>query len=295
MRLPNFLIIGAMKAGTSSLYMDLSSHPQVFRAESKEPDSLCRDDVLSTSGLRAYGELYRRAREDQLIVDASTGYSKRPDYEAVVKRAVKVLPVGFKVIYIVRHPIRRIVSQHHHENTAGLVGPCIDEEVRRHPRFINYSRYAFQLEPWLETVGRDRIQVIKFEDYVDRRDDVLKNLCQFLGLDHKQLAIEEDKAYNKTEGKPVRNRFWDVVFHSPVYRRVFRRALSPRFRLSLMSWLLPKGSLRPADPTPETIAWLRENLEEDMTKLQSLLEYDMPLWEDFVSPSDSGACSLLAT
>ena len=85
--------------------------------------------------------------------DASTAYSKRPDFEGVPERAVAVLPAGFKVIYMVRHPIERIVSQHHHAHFAGEVGASIDDAVRQHDRFIHYSRYAYQLEPWLEAVG----------------------------------------------------------------------------------------------------------------------------------------------
>lgn len=291
MKLPNVLIIGAMKAGTTSLYVDLTSHPRVFRSETKEPHALCSDDVLGESGRRSYGSLYDSAETDQLVVDASTNYSKLPDYEDVAARAVEALPDGFKVIYMVRHPIRRIVSQHHHEFTAGLVGPGIDEEVRKHPRFVDYSRYAFQLKPWLDLVGPDRIHVVRFEDYTDSRDLVLKKLCQFLDLDTDSLAVKKDKVYNKTDRKPVRNRFWDSVFHSPVYRRVFRRALPPTLRISLMQWLLPKGSLRPAEPNPETIEWLRGKLGGDVAQFQEMLGLTAPLWKDFAAPTSTSACT----
>ena len=289
MSLPNVLIIGAMKSGTTGLYMDLSSHPQVFRGENKETHALCDDEILTESGAAAYSEHYARARPDQLIVDASTDYSKRPDFEKVADRAVKLLPADFKVIYIVRDPIERIISHHHHEYTAGNAGRNIDEEVRRLPCFIDYSRYAYQLEPWLEAIGMQRIHVIRFEDYVHCRTRVLEELCRFLRLDHNLLVLNQDKVYNKSARKPVRNRFWDVVFHSAAYRRIIRRTLSPSLRLTLMQWLLPRGSLRPDDPNPETIQWLRVQLADDVAKLQALLKSERPLWEGFETPDSTAA------
>lgn len=281
MKLPNLLIIGAMKAGTTSLYVDLTSHPQAFRGESKEPHALCDEHVLTDAGREQYAALYASAGSSELIIDASTHYSKRPDFENVAQRAVEVLPEGFKVVYMIRHPIKRIISQHHHEFTAGLVGPCIDDEVRKHSRFVDYSRYAYQLQPWLDAIGADRIRLVKFEDYTTSRAEIVRDLVQFMGVSEFTLPRLESKAYNKTDGKPVRSRFWDYVFHSSVYRRALRNALPPTLRLSLMQWLLPKGSLRPADPNPETIMWLRGKLAGDVAALQQFLGTDVPLWDDF--------------
>jgi hypothetical protein len=283
MPLPNLLIIGAMKAGTTGLYMDMASHPQVFLAHDKEPHALCSDDVLTAEGLRRYEAIYEKARRDQVCCDASTGYSKRPDFEGVAQRAAGVLPAGFKVIYVVRHPIDRIISQHHHEHFEGRVGPSIDEEVRRHARYVQYSRYSYQLEPWLSVLGRDRIRVIRFEDYVERRQDTVRDLYRFLGLADEGCAVEEERVYNKSQGKPVKNRFWHAIQHNAAYRKILRPLAPPGVRLAIRRLLLAKATTSIAPPQRETVLHLHEALIDDVRRLNETLGLEKPLWSDFES------------
>lgn len=281
MNLPRLLIIGAMKAGTTGLYMDLACHPRFFLGHDKEPHALCSDDVLGGPGLERYAAIYAKAASDQICCDASTGYAKRPDMEGVAERAVKVLPAGFQVAYVVRHPIERIVSQHHHEHFEGRVGPSIDDEVRRHPRYVQYSRYSYQLEPWLSAVGRDRIRVIRFEDYVERRQETVRDLWGFVGLPSEGCAVEEDRVYNKSQGKPVKNRFWHAIQHNAAYRRLLRPLAPPKLRLAVRRALLPKATAAIAPPREDTIAYLREALADDVLRLQATLGRSEPLWSDF--------------
>ena len=270
-----------MKSGTTSLFMDLVKHPHVFFANDKEPHALSSDDVLTEEGRQRYASLYVTAREDQLLMDASTSYSKRPDFEGVAGRATALLPEDFKVIYLVRHPIERIVSQHYHEYSTGLVGPSIDEAVREHRRYVDYSRYAYQLEPWIAAIGKERIRVIRFEDYVSRSQEVLAQLHDFLGLSQVFQSFDESKVYNKSQGKPVRNRFWTAIRDSSFYRKGVRPLLPVKLRLNLQKKFLPKAPQRPDDPLPETLSWLRRELADDVARLGDFLNCDTPLWEGF--------------
>lgn len=281
MRFPDVLIIGAMKAGTTSLYMDLTQHQRVFFTDDKEPHALCSDEVLSDAGRRAYADYYRRAEPQQLCCDASTAYAKRPDYDGVAERAGQLLPPDYKAIYLVRHPLERIVSQHHHEFTMGLVGPSIDEAVAEHARYVQYSSYAYQLRPWVDAIGMERIAVVRFEDYVARRQEVVGDLLRFLGLDAEDYRAEADKVYNRSVGKHAKNRFWNRIQGSQAYRRFVRPLIPLGLRLKLYQWILPSAPPRPAPPRPETVARLRASLADDVQALQRLLHRDEPLWEDF--------------
>src|SRR5690606_34300557 len=111
-------------------------HPGVFLPDNKEPHFLREDRVLTPQGQAEYAALYERARADQILCDASTGYTKRPDFPGVVERALEVLPEGFRVIYVVREPVARIVSHHFHEFIEGRVAADIDHVVRNDPRFL---------------------------------------------------------------------------------------------------------------------------------------------------------------
>lgn len=271
MTLPNLLIIGAMKAGTTSLYMDLVDHAGGFLAQDKEPHALCDDAVLAPEGLAAYESLYARAPERALCCDASTGYAKRPDFEGVVQRANRVLPSGYRAIYIVRHPIERIISQHHHEHVAGVVGPSIDEAVRQYPRYIQYSRYAYQLEPWLAELGPKRIRVVLFEDYVDRRRETLGELLRFLGLPDQIDACDEAPIYNKSRGKPVKGKAWQAIRHNSFYRRLLRPLAPPKLRIALQKLILPKATAELAAPSEDTRTFLADSLRDDVSALEQII------------------------
>ncbi len=283
MNLPNLLIIGAMKAGTTGLYMDLASHPRFFLGHDKEPHALCGDEVLTPAGISRYAAIYEKARPDQIRCDASTGYSKRPDYEGVAQRAVQVLPDGFQVIYVIRHPIERIISQHHHEHFEGKVGPSIVDEVRRHPRYVQYSRYSYQLEPWLSAIGCDRIRVVRFEDYVERRQDTARDLCGFLGLAGQDCVVEEDRVYNQSQGKPVKNEFWHALQHNAAYRKLLRPLAPPKVRLAIRRVLLPAAKAPLGPPNLETIAYLHDALKDDVNQFTAELGLDRPMWDDFAA------------
>ncbi len=272
-----------MKAGTTSLYMDLAEHSEIYLTGDKEPHALCNDKVFTEAGQKEYAAIYSKAKSTQLLLDGSTGYAKRPDVEGVAARAVQVLPADFKVIYLVRHPIERIVSQHHHEYSRDLVGADIDEAVRANPRYVNYSRYAYQLEPWVDCIGLDRIKVVRFEDYVGCRQETVDEVLGFLGLSQKVGSINAGKVYNKSQGKPVRNQFWDVFYHNWLYRQLIRPLLPVKLRMALLKLLLPKSPNRPDYPQPETEAWLREQLVGDMVRLSAMLQRDEPLWKDFAA------------
>ena len=77
-RLPGFLIIGAMKAGTTTLYHDLLTNPQVFFPLDKEPGNLASHDVLGEDGRGRYASIFKTARPDQICGEASTTYTKLP-------------------------------------------------------------------------------------------------------------------------------------------------------------------------------------------------------------------------
>ena len=289
MRLPNVILIGAMKAGTTGLYMDLAEHPDVFLCGDKEPHALCSDQVLTEVGRRDYAAIYSAARAEQLLIDASTGYTKRPDYEGMAQRAAAVLPEDFKVIYLVRHPLERIISHYHHEFSVGQAGPSIDEAVQTCHRFVNYSRYAYQLEPWVEAIGLERIRVVKFEDYKDRRLEVIAELLGFLGLSPNCSSIDVDKVYNKSQGKPIRNQFWSAIYANPYYRNWVRPLLPVKLRLKIRDLLLPKAPERSFDLLPDTDRWLRRELADDVAKLSTLINLGVSLWDDFTVPASSKA------
>jgi len=270
MTLPSFLIIGGMKCGSTTLYRDLLTHPRVFFPMDKEPCNLCDDHVLTDAGRQEYEALFKRASPEQLCAEASTDYTKLPDRQGVAERAFTVLGPELRVIYLVRDPIKRLISHHHHEYSRGEMPADIGEAVERYPSLVNYSRYAMQLEPWFKTFGSDNVRVVRFEDYIADRPAVVASVESFLGLDPRPELVEVDRVHNKSDGKPVARGAMGRLIRSAPYRRLVR----PLIPLGLRGWvqrrILPKAPPRPDPPPTDLVRQILEQLSSDRARLEAI-------------------------
>ncbi|MFQ5697646.1 MAG: sulfotransferase [Myxococcota bacterium] len=178
-RLPDFAVIGAMKCGTSSLHDQLAAREGFFMSDPKEPNFFS-DDSIFERGIEWYRSLFAPARPDQICGESSTHYTKLPTHPHACSRMREHLEAP-KLVYVLRDPIDRIVSQYVHEWTENQVREPIDVAVRRHPRYRAYSSYARQLEPYLSAFGREAILLVAFERLVSDSDRELARICGFLG------------------------------------------------------------------------------------------------------------------
>ncbi|MFG0306606.1 MAG: sulfotransferase family protein [Phycisphaerales bacterium JB040] len=279
MRLPDFLIIGAMKSGTTTLYHDLRAHPGVFIPVDKEIHALVSDGVETQHGRAEYAAHFQPAPTGARCGDASTGYTKRPTHDGVAERARRVLGPGTDLIYIVREPISRALSHHYHALSWGETVPDPDEALAQDPAFTDYSRYAYQLEPWIETFGTDRLRVVKFEDYTRDRRAGADELFRFLGLDPAHASPDTDKIHNRGDTRAVHRGVFTAINRAGWYRRGLRRVIPQHFRQTLYRWFLPKAPPRPSPPSRATLERLRDVLIEDQAHLRRLLGDGAPAWD----------------
>lgn len=259
-RLRVFLIIGAQKAGTTTLYRDLYSHPQVFLPAVKEPNALCTEDVLTESGRRAYLRLFSRARPDQVWGEASTHYSMLPDFRGVPRRAKLVWGEDLKIVYLVRDPVARIVSQHHHESGLRLLNGDINELIRTDSRFINYSNYPMQLRAWLDWFPREQIKVLRFEDFVRDRLRTVADVCQFLDLEPHGLKVDGTQVHNRSAGKPVIVGVWRTLLGNGLYQNWLKPQLPLRLRDTLRWALLPRSTAWRQELTEQSTLYVYDKL-----------------------------------
>lgn len=277
-RLPDFLVIGAMKCGTTTLFRDLETHPGIFMPDDKEPHALVDDEVLTPTGQARYAALFKPARDDQLAGEASTGYTKIPWKTGAVERAQNVLRPDLKLIYIVRHPIARIVSHHYHQHAAGRTGADIAEAIAADERLLGYTRYATQLKPWLDAYGPELVRVIKFEDFIADRGGTMRTVFAWMGLDPALARPDEGASYNKSEGKQVAAGPLRDVLKSGVYQRYGRR-LTPRWVKNAARAALFRGApARPAPPSQDLVDRLTDELWPEVEKLSELLGLSEPMW-----------------
>jgi hypothetical protein len=188
-RWPTFLIIGAHKAGTTSIYEYLNAHPEIRLSSPKE---LCYFIGPSTSPtvVSQWGrgqEWYRRNFVGTAVAhgEASTAYTNYPHTPGVPQR-IHSLIRDVKLIYVVRDPVDRMVSHYLHVRGLGRERRCLSD-ILRSPELSNSayllrSCYWLQLQQYLEWFDADQILVVPFGRLVRERETIMSDIFRFLGV-----------------------------------------------------------------------------------------------------------------
>lgn len=316
---PNLFIIGAPKSGTTSLYEYLKGHPQVFMSVVKEPCYFAADLALDHSGnflvyerdAKLYEDLFAEAGDAKLLGEGSTRYLYSHDAPALIHKASP----DARIIAMLRNPVDMIHSLHAHKLAAWTEDlddfeQALDAEAdraqgRRLPEFSNpklstyrdRARYGEQLPRWFDEFGRDRVQVIIFEDFVRDPAAGFRSLLEFLEIDP-EYAPESFSAYNSAHG--ARSRLMRRVLNGRVPQwfvwtllpKVIgdarTRGLVRRFR---HSWFHRKPIQR-GKLSPELRRRLEDDFAPDVARLSSLLGRDMSqLWFGRPVSASTGATS----
>jgi hypothetical protein len=210
-KLPNFLIIGAMKGGTTSLWHYLRSHPQVFMPEDRELHFFSDEQVWSR-GLEWYERKFSGVPRTALAVgERSTTYSKHPEYAGVSARIAGVIP-DVRLIYVIRQPIERMRSQYLHHVAKGREHDPVEEALRSKPTYVNNSRYAMQIDCYLEHFHRDQMMVITSENLRDERISTVRRVYEFLGIDEGWVPPMIQQEFHRTaERRKIRSTTLQVL------------------------------------------------------------------------------------
>lgn len=157
--------------------------------------------------------------------------------------------------------------------------PDINQCIRQHPELINYSRYAMQIRPWIEAFGKDSVLLIRFEDFIQNRSDTLKQVFTFLGVSSDHISAEQNRIYNASKSRPILTPAWQHFIETKLYRRILRPLLSPSLRDKIRSRVLPLPSSHCPPANADTSQYIADQVRDDITDLQHLLELDSPLWD----------------
>jgi hypothetical protein len=218
--LPNLIVIGAMKAGTSALHAYLDDHPDVAMSTPKElcffydpypqePQAVPTADPLTNATEWSPGNWHRgigwyRAHfpEDVPVRgESSPGYTS-PSFPAVAARMASVVPDA-RLVYLVRDPVARAVSQYHHHVRDGTERRAILEALPDPTsQYILRSRYAERLAPFLERFPRERISIVVHEDLVAEPVTTITGLLRSLGVDPSRWTLARPSETTTREVPP---------------------------------------------------------------------------------------------
>ena len=276
--LPTFLIIGAQKSGTTTLYRDLLTQPGVYFPYEKEPTSLAHDAVLTPEGLAEYEAYFAKAKPTDARGDASTGYTRIPRFNGAPERASKVLGSDIELIYIVREPVSRIVSHHHHMVTNHPAPNTIEEFIDSEHHAIPFSRYAFQVKAWLEHYPADRLHVLIFEEYVKERQAAIGRLAPILGFEPMLDRIDPESKFNTAQDRSSDKGLAMKVQGSWPYQKL-RPMLPAGVRDRLRRLLTRKAPPPPPPPSEACVERLLVELEDDQREFAEIIGRPFPIWD----------------
>lgn len=230
--LPNFLVIGAMKSGTTSLRYTLSCHPEVYMVYPEEPRFFYNDENYS-KGLAWYSSFFKDVEGKKAIGEGSGFYAwKARNYETV-KRIFQTLP-EVKIIYMVRHPIERIASHWSWEIASGKPLGTIENAIKENRQFLDMSMYWEQISVYRHYFKDQQIKVLFLEDLQSNPEKFYKECFNFLEVDSHFEIGEYMTPKNQTEG-----RLTDSSVLMKVRRLVNLQEIKKQLPESFINWLKP--------------------------------------------------------
>ncbi|MEI2779552.1 MAG: sulfotransferase [Tetrasphaera sp.] len=294
-RLPDFLVIGAFKSGTTSLAQFLGAHPQIFMPWLQEPNFFAyehadeggsaRPEVDRTSVYKRhrtrtraqYESLFEEAPPGAVIGECSPEYMRSPYASG---RIAAELP-NAKLLAILRNPIERAFSDYQAFVRDSLERATFAEAIKRAPgvepgsQYVMTGFYGRQLKPYFETFGKDQVKVILNEDLRVGAGEKLDEVCHFLGVDPLPDAAELMSQLN-VSGRP-RNAAVALAYKLRRVSRPWAKPIVPERLQRGVDSLLASGLKR------ETVsASVRADLigvyREDIELLQSLIDRDLSSW-----------------
>lgn len=267
-RLPDFLVVGAARAGTTSLYEWLRAHPQVYMPPNKE--------------LEFFGGHWDRGADwyaQQFVgTDRAVAVGEATPYmaqEVAPARMAQTVPEA-KLIAVLRDPIARAYSHYWfmvgHRSEDHRFDEALELEAAGAPGaapYLGYSRYLEQLERILEHYRREQLLVLLFEDLRDAPSETYARVCQFLGVEER-LTRNVGSTYNAA----FRLRSYRVWFEQMKTR--FRRGLPP-----FVNSMINRVNMAPLDYPPldaELRSKLVDSFAEHNEELGRLIGRDLSHW-----------------
>jgi len=293
---PDFLIVGAAKSGTTSLFHYLNQHPEVYIPEVKE----CRffsqlpknfnglgAEFFPNSGITDEQEYFSlfKGYEDKICGDISNDYLYY--YEESIKNIKKYLGDEVKIIIILRNPIDRAYSNYMHHIRDGWedvdFSTALDNEENRIKNnwgwsyhYVKTGMYFKQVKAYLENFKN--VQIYLYED-LKNVDDVLKNMYAFLEVEP-IIKLEKVKEYN-VSGYPKNKFIHNFLNNDNFIKSFFKpivKSLLPKETIQNLISNIKNKNLEKKPMKKETREKLKGIFKEDINSLSKLINRDLSHW-----------------
>jgi hypothetical protein len=286
MTMPNFLIIGAMKSGTTALYYYLEQHPEIYMSPVKEPNFFSSQEPANVTHIGTYRHLFRGASGEKAIGEASHSYLYEPGAAAEIRRYIPEA----RLIAILRNPIERAYSHFLHMVRSGTeplndFAQALQEEVagihkeRTGQDYIGRGLYYDQLERYFGTFPREQIRVYLYEDLSDAPIRTVQDAFRFLEVD--DSFVPDVSLRRNVSGHPKYKTLDGLLRRQSRIKHAAKIYLPARLRWRLSKAFDDLKTRNLVEPPPlrsEVRRQLIPVFREDILKVQELIHRDLSGW-----------------
>lgn len=291
--LPNFLIVGAAKSGTTSLYSYLSQHPDIFMPRWKELSFFSQDPFGPLHKIKKpeyYYRVFDRVNDQSAVGEASTSYL----YDESAPIQIKKLLGTIKIIIVLRNPVDMAYSLYNHQvrregETLKTFEAALEAEENRrknsnfkikcygwHANYYYYHRglYFNQANRYIDTFGEDNVLIFLFEELAGDAVRVAQKTFKFLGVDETFVPVV--KVHNPAGSILNIPRFWE---DTGLFLKTISFVFSKNLIKKIPHLLRNIGSPPPAPINPATAQKLAERFHKDICRLEQLIDKDLTHWK----------------
>jgi hypothetical protein len=281
MTLPNFLIIGAAKAGTTSLWRYLNHHPQIFMSPIKETMFFAYQDPyvmahwskldlpFQITSIESYINLFSDVTDEIAVGEASPIYLESPKAPERIKRD---LP-GVRLITSLRHPVDRAYSGYLMHLRNGTAGPDIEKAFEPEALYVQGSYYFEKLYRYYKLFSREQIRICLFDELKQQPDRLVKDLFRFLGVDDTVNPVA-DQRHNA--GFIPKFNWLNSLSNHNLTKQGYKAL--PEFLKSAAKKMYHFNKTEPPGLPYHIRKQLQEMYQDDIIKVQDLIQKDLSGW-----------------
>jgi hypothetical protein len=286
MTLPNFMIIGVAKAGTTSLYRYLDQHPQVFMCPVKGTNFFGYEDArawkwtdegdppllrnFQVKTIEAYEATFAGASDEIAIGEVSPQYFRSP---TAARRIHECIP-DVKLAASLRNPADRAFSGFLMRTRRGEVVKSMYEELTPEASHVMEGFYYKRLKRYFDIFPKHQIQILIFEEFKQDPAKAVVDLFDFLGVDTN--FVPDTSTRHNPAGVP-KNRLLNRLFFDPALIRTAKLVL-PESVQRIAKRVQQQNLKTPPKPPADLRAKLLDLYREDILKLEALLDRDLSIW-----------------
>lgn len=264
-----------MKCGTTTLFRHLGKHPEIGLSQDKETDFFLAAQNFAR-GFDWYGEQFRPGA--RVYGEASPNYTKCNEFPGVPERIYRHLPHA-RLIYMVRDPVDRFVSQYlHHVNSGEIDTPperILETPSGRH--YLDCSRYHRQLCAYLDYFPLEQILVLDLDELRERPSALLRRTFRFLDVDPEVPIEGLDEAHNSGADLRRLPAWYFAARRSPLLRGIKQRL--PAGLQEAMTARIARNTRRALPEVDESLrAAVGRELTADAAAFRELTGLPFPQW-----------------